>query len=97
MEIKGTFRIEQVDETIVLTPMMDLGEFEYAHIERDGRSVLERLAAARANALWSTATRWSITARRPWGSSSAFGNASECRKGTWRSATYHPTNGTSWR
>jgi anti-anti-sigma factor len=48
MEINGTFRIEQVDDTIIVIPMMNLGEFEYARIDRDGRSVLDRLAAAHA-------------------------------------------------
>ncbi len=48
MEINGTFRIEQVDDTIIVTPMINLGEFEYARIERDGRTVLDRLAAAHA-------------------------------------------------
>jgi anti-anti-sigma factor len=48
MEIHGTFRIEQLGDTIVVTPMIDLGELEYARIERDGRVVLARLAASDA-------------------------------------------------
>jgi anti-anti-sigma factor len=48
MEINGTFRVEQIDDTMIVTPMIDLGEFEYARIDRDGREILERLAAADA-------------------------------------------------
>ena len=48
MEINGTFQVEQVGDTILLTPLIDLGELEYERIERDGKVVLDRLAAAHA-------------------------------------------------
>lgn len=45
MEINGTFQIEQQDNTIVVKPLIDLGELEHDRIERDGKAVLDRLAA----------------------------------------------------
>jgi stage II sporulation protein AA (anti-sigma F factor antagonist) len=48
MEINGTFQIEQQDDTVVVTPLIDLRELEYELIERDGKTVLDRLAAAHA-------------------------------------------------
>ena len=48
MEINGTFHIEQFDDTVVMTPQLDLGELEYKRIERDGTVALNLLAAAKA-------------------------------------------------
>jgi anti-anti-sigma regulatory factor len=48
MEINGTFQIEQQDDTVVVTPLIDLRELEYELIERDGKTLLDRLAAADA-------------------------------------------------
>ena len=46
MEINGTFQIEQLDQTVVLTPLINLGELEYERIETDGQVALDRLATA---------------------------------------------------
>ena len=48
MEIHGTFRVEQQGDTLIVTPMINLGELEYARIERDGSVVLQRLEQAQA-------------------------------------------------
>ena len=48
MEINGTFQIESAKDTVVVTPLIDLGELEYKRIERDGKTVLDWLEAARA-------------------------------------------------
>ena len=47
-EINGTFAIEQENATVIVAPLMNLGELEYDRIERGGREILERLAAAHA-------------------------------------------------
>lgn len=46
MEINGTFEFEQLGDTVVLTPLLRLGEVEYERIERDGATALDWLAAA---------------------------------------------------
>ncbi len=45
MEINGTFKIETVNGTIVITPLENMGEFEYERIERDGKKALDWLSA----------------------------------------------------
>jgi anti-sigma B factor antagonist len=46
MDTNGTFQIEYVGDTLVLSPLINLGELEYERIERDGQSVLDRIATA---------------------------------------------------
>ncbi len=48
MEINGTFQIEQQDDTVILIPLVDLGELEYERIQTDAQTVFQRLAKAHA-------------------------------------------------
>ncbi len=48
MEIHGTFQIEAVEGVVVITPLMNMGEFEYERIERDGQKALDWLRKGHA-------------------------------------------------
>ena len=48
MEVNNTFQIERQNDTFIITPLRDLGELEYAHIEKAANNALEHLEAANA-------------------------------------------------
>ena len=48
MEVNDTFQIERQNGTFVITALRDLGELEYAHIEKCAMTALKCLEAADA-------------------------------------------------
>ena len=43
-----TFLFEERDDTVIITPQINLGEMEYSRIETDGKAVLEQFSASDA-------------------------------------------------
>ena len=48
MEVNSTFQIERQGDVAIVTPLRDLCELEYAHIEESAATALECLEAAHA-------------------------------------------------
>ena len=45
-DINGTFRTEQLGDTLLLTPLINLAKLEDARVRNDGQTVIDQFAAA---------------------------------------------------